>query len=341
MKKTLINNRFRNIKGLKKHHLKRSLFAAYLILIVILSSLFLCGCNSKPHENNTGIIKIVTTIFPQYDFARAVTGELADVTMLLSPGTETHSFEPTPKDIKAIQNCDIFIYTGGESDSWLDGILESIDTSNITLISLMKITDLIEEEHKEGMESDDSEHDSEHEHDKEYDEHVWTSPINAIAIVKKIAEVVSSKDPDNANFYNSNANNVIEELTSIDEQFRQITSAAKRKLFVFGDRFPLLYFAKEYELDYFAAYPGCSSGTEFSPSTIAFLIDKVKEENIPVVFKIELSSDNVARTIADETGAKVLTFYSCHNISLKDYRSGETYISLMKKNIKSLKEALN
>lgn len=200
----------------------------------------------------------------------------------------------------------------------------------------MDIVSLLDEEHKEGML-----HSHEDEEEKEYDEHVWTSPVNAILITEKIRDTVIKKDPQNKDAYISNAGKYISKLKTLDEDFRTIVANAKRKLFIFADRFPLLYFAKEYGLDYYAAYPGCSSGTEFSPATIAFLIDKVKSENIPVIFKIELSSGNVAQTISDETSAKILTFYSCHNISRKDFENGETYVSLMKKNINSLKEALN
>ena len=316
-----------NIKTQKhKNNILKRCIAILLTVLMVMP--FCTACGASP--SGSGKLNIVATIFPQYDFARAIAGELADITMLLSPGAETHSYEPTPKDIKNIENCDIFIYVGGESDSWIDSILDSIDTSKMKIISLMNIVEPLEEEH-----------DGEASHEHEYDEHVWTSPVNAAAICREIASAMCAADEKNSEVYNKNCADYVEKIMRLDESFRDIVASATRKTVIFGDRFPLLYFVREYGIEYKAAYPGCSSSTEPSPAVIAELIDTVKKENIPVVFKIELSNGNIADTISEATGAKVKIFYSCHNISKDDFNNGETYLSLMAKNIDSLKEALN
>ncbi len=300
-----------------------------LLAAVILLSVTACSVNTPEQDDK---LKIIATIFPQFDFARTIAKDKADVSMLISPGTESHSFEPTTSDILELSTCDIFIYTGGESDSWIDHILDSINNPDMTVISLMDCVSLLEAE-------DEHSH-SEHSHGK-MDEHVWTSPLNAIKISEKIYNAMCEKDPDNAESYKDSFASYKEDLTALDKSFRDITLNAERNTLVFGDRFPLKYFAQEYGLEYSSAFSGCSDDTEASASTVAQLIDKVNKENIPVVLKIELSSDNIASTICKETGAKMLTFYSCHNISKEDFDSGETYLSLMQKNTETLKIALN
>ncbi len=308
--------------------------AISLIIIVLILLAALSGC-SKGFEND-GRIRIVATAFPEYDFARAIAGNDAEIRMLLPPGSESHSFEPTPQDIRMISECDVFIYTGGESDSWLDSILDSINTDNMVIISLMDIVELYEEESVEGMDAR-----GEGEEETEYDEHVWTSPKNAVLISKAIAEALISLDSANSASYESRLESYEAKLEELDEEFEKIVSESSKKTLIFGDRFPLLYFAKEYGLDYYAAFPGCSAATEPSARTVAFLIDKIREENISTVFTIELSNGNIARTISEETGAQVRTFFTCHNVSRDDFENGETYISLMKKNLSTLKEALD
>lgn len=348
--------------------MKRIAAAGVAVLLVLFA---FTGCGRGTEQNNqnsdTDKISVVTTIFPPYDFARQIAGDNADITMLLPPGGESHSFEPTPQDIIKIQNCDLFLYIGGENDQWVRKILDSVDTSNMKIIALMDTVSVVEEEIKEGMEEEhdhdeDSGHehdgDSDHEHDSEpaasdqtgtkdneteepeYDEHVWTSPQNAVQITKGIMEGLCEVDPDNAEEYRANAAAYTDQLNKLDGTFKALVDGAVRKTIVFGDRFPFRYFADEYGLDYWAAFPGCSTETEPSAATVAFLTDKVKEEKIPVVFKIELSNGNIARSISEATGAKVLTLHSCHNLTKSDFESGETYLSLMEKNVDTLKEAL-
>lgn len=309
-----------------------------LILAGIMALSILCACKSEDYNKTEGKLKVITTIFPPYDFARQAAGDNIDLSMLLKPGMESHSFEPSPKDIVNIQNCDLFIYVGGESDEWVRTILESDDKKPKKIIALMECVDTVEENTVEGMTAD--EHDG-GDDEKEYDEHVWTSPKNAIIITKKITEALDELDPENKKVYDENTRQYCARLTKLDNEFRETVDSAKNKLVIFGDRFPFRYFTDEYGLGYFAAFPGCSAETEPSAATISFLIDKVKEKNIPVVFKIEFSSGKVAKTIAEPTGAKVLEFHSCHNLDAESFNSGETYISIMTKNLKNLKEALS
>lgn len=314
--------------------MKKILKIMVVTLILVVS---LTGCSQSNKDNDK--LTIISTSFPGYDFARAITKDSDNVSvkMLLKPGVESHEFEPTPQDIIDIKNSDIFIYVGGDSDEWISDVLDDIDTDKTKIIKLMDLVDLKEEEIVDGMEDDEEEE----EEDVEYDEHVWTSPINAIKIINNLKDEIISLDNSNSEIYEKNASNYINELKDIDTQIRDIVDSSKRKEIIFGDRFPLRYFVDEYGLTYYAAFPGCSEQTEASAKTISFLIDKVKEDNIPVIFHIELSNGKIASAIADETKVKVLEFNSAHNISQKDFDAGVTYVDIMKNNVKVLKEALN
>lgn len=295
--------------------------------------------------SSTDTISVVTTIFPQYDFVRQIAGENVELTMLLSPGSESHSYEPSPQDIITIQNADIFIYVGGESDEWVSEILSSMDTSSMEIIAMMESVQIVEEELLEGMEEDEQDHgdgeNHENEEEVEYDEHVWTSPINAMAIVQDIADALAKVDSTNADLYEDNAAIYKEELSSLDKQLREVVQNANRTTLIFADRFPFRYLADEYGLTCYAAFPGCSTETEASAATVAFLIDKVNEEKIPVIFFIELSNEKMADTIVESTDAEKLLLHSCHNVTKDDFEAEVTYVSLMKQNIENLKEALN
>ena len=323
----------------------------------LLCGSLLAGCGTERAEGvseevqDDGRISVVTTIFPQYDFVRQIAGENVELKMLLKPGEETHSYEPTPQDIIAIQNSDIFIYVGGENDAWVEDILESMPEADMRTLKLMDCVDTVEEEHVEGMqeqpghsheEEESHEDETEEEHSvHEIDEHVWTSPVNASAIVDKIKGLLVQADPENRQIYEENAEAYEAELAELDAEFRDVVDNAGRSLVVFGDRFPFRYFADEYGLDYYAAFPGCASDTEPSAATMAFLINKVKEEEIPAVLKMELSNENIANAIAEATGTEVRTFYSCHNLTAEEFEDGETYLSMMQKNVETLKEVLN
>jgi zinc transport system substrate-binding protein len=299
-----------------------------------------CGAGDAEKESATsddGKVKIMSTVFPGYDFSREIAGDKADVTMLLPPGSESHSFEPTPKDIIEIEKQDIFIYVGGESDEWVSEILESADTSKLTTIKLLDEVKAVEEVVVPGMEEEEEEEES---GEPEYDEHVWTSPENAKLIVQKITSELDRIDSANAQVYDGNTSAYVEKLNTLDAEFQDVVKNAKRKTLVFGDRFPFRYFADAYGLDYSAAFPGCSTETECSAKTVAFLVDKVKSEKIPVVFHIELSNKKIAERIAEETGAKVRLLHAAHNVSKDEFESGKTYLEIMQENASTLKEAL-
>ena len=307
-----------------------------LITLAVFSGIPACKPNKKAAtQDQDGKINVTTTIFPPYDFVRQIAGDMVNLTMLLPPGSESHSFEPSPKDIITIQNSGIFIYAGGESDKWIDRILQSINMDSMKILALLDAVDPVEEEIVEGMEEEEDEDET------VYDEHVWTSPQNAILIVEAITELLCETDPFNADFFRGNAAAYIEELKQLDGAFEEVVSAANRDTVVFADRFPFRYFADVYGLNYFAAFPGCSTETEPSAATVAFLINKIRADQIPVVFHIELSNERMANTISGETGAKKLLLHSAHNINKRDFESGLGYLDIMKANIETLREALN
>lgn len=310
------------------------------ILPAILSLLLLLTGCTPPMD--TDELTIIATVFPAYDFARQIAGDTANIRMLLSPGAEAHSYEPTPKDMIDIQNCDLFIYAGGENETWVTDIISSLEIDEDKVIAMLDIVAPLYEETVEGMESGHHHDEScvHHHHTEGYDEHVWTSPKNAALIAKAIADKLCIIDSANASRYTLRCNDYETQLARLDADFRTLISGAARRTMVFGDRFPARYFTEEYGLDYFAAFPGCSADTEPSAATIAFLIDKVREQSIPVVFSIELSNGRLAAAVAEATGAKVLTFTSCHNLTKEEFESGATYISLMRNNLLNLQEAL-
>ena len=301
--------------------------------------MLLCGCTlqNNTSKNNGGKINIVTTVFPLYDFARNVAGDKANTDMLVTFGADVHSYEPTPRDIIKIIDSDLFINLGSSVDEWTDKVTEAADGKSLNTLSAMDSVDIKDEEAVEGME----EERGHSEHTPEPDEHIWTSPKNAELIVKSICSALEKADPSNAGYYKKNAENYIYELNRLDGDIRSAVEGAKRKTVVFADRFPMRYFADEYGLEYFVAFPGCSSESEPSAATISFLIEKVKSEHIPVVFFTETSDGKVADTICEASGAEKLLFHSCHNITKQQFDGKATYISLMKQNLKALQTALN
>lgn len=313
-----------------------------ILLCAILLLGGLAGCTGHPATDN-GKLNVVATIFPQYDFTRQIAGDKVNLSLLIPPGGESHTYEPTPQDIINIQAADIFIYVGGENDTWLDGILENVDTKAMTIISLLDCVQTLEEEIVEGMQAPGG-HDHEeagHDHgEEEPDEHVWTSPVNAKVIAMAITEALVEKDKDNADTYRANMAAYGKSLEVLDRQFRMVAQQAKTKELIFGDRFPLRYFAQEYGFTYYAAFPGCSAESEPSAKTIAFLIDKVTAEQVDTVFYIEFSNHLAADTIAQETGASIALFHSCHNVTLEEMEQGATYLSLMGHNLETLRAVL-
>ena len=316
-----------------------------LTVLIAVLALSASGCRqnrTSVTRNQEGRINVTATIFPAYDFVRQIAGGKVNLTMLLSPGAESHSFEPSPRDIINIQNSDVFIFTGGDTDKWVERILQSMNTENMKIFAMMDFVDVVEEELVEGMECDHDDDDPDHEcDDVEYDEHVWTSPRNVIQIIMEITDLLCEVDSANAEFFRKNAAVYIKELEELDLAFSDVAANAKRRTIVFGDRFPFRYFVDAYGLNYFAAFPGCATETEPSAATVAFIINKIRSEQIPVVFHIELSNERMANVISAETGAKKLMLHSVHNITRRDFDAGLGYIELMRRNVDALKEALN
>ena len=311
------------------------------IFPLLCALLLLAGCGPALPPEDSDRLQIVAAVFPAYDFARSAAGDLADVTLLLPPGAESHSYEPTPADILRVQRCDLFIYLGGESDAWVDTILSAVEPRGETL-RMIDCVDLLEEETVEGMQGGhDHDHEEDHDHLGEVlsmDEHVWTAPLNAAAVTRSIGERLAALDPGNGETYSANAEGYAQELEALDRDFAAFFQGREDRTIVFGARFPLLFFADAYDLDYYAAFPGCGAQTEPSAATVAFLTEKVREEGLPAVWYIEFSNHLVADSIAEAAGVETARFHTCHNVSRADLEAGATYLSLMRENLETLKE---
>ena len=340
------------MKNLKK------LWAIFGLVLVVGLLAFLVLNREKFEQKK---YSVVSTSFPGYDFARAVTKNTNISTkMLVKPGAETHTYEPTPQDIIDIKNADMFIYVGGDSDTWVEKILKDVDTKKTHVMKLVDLVSTVNEEIVEGMEDEDehehdhdhadhdhdhADHDHEshehkHEHDEEeegpeIDEHVWTSPKKAMEIVKKIAEVASEIDADEKTKINDNAEKYVAEIAQVDKDLHQAIDGKISEIVV-ADRFPFRYFADEFGLKYAAAFSGCSEQTEASAKTISFLINKVKQDKVKKIYKIELSNGKIAETVSKDTGAEVLELHSAHNVTADDFSKGVTYVDLMKRNLSAL-----
>lgn len=284
-------------------------------------------------------LRIVCTSFPCYDFARAVAGDRGEIQLLIKPGAEVHSYEPTPSEVLSIAECDLFVYIGGESDAWVRSILDSFGNAAPRTLRFFDCIEGIEEEEKEGMTLADG-----HDHgagEVEYDEHIWTSPVNAAAMVNALRDALCAIRPEAADAFAGNAERYADGIMELDGEIRATVDSAARRELIFADRFPFLYFVREYGLEYCAAFPSCAAESEPSAKTLAYLIERVKTDGIPAVYTIELSSGRTAQAISEETGAKVLTMQSIQNVSEADFSAGENYLTLMRRNLEALREGLN
>lgn len=327
--------------------MKKNIIQLFIFLVLI--TLFLTGCK-KENNLDKNRISIVATNFPAYDFARSVVTKVdenylaptnnftnVDIKLLIKPGMETHSFDPTPKDIIDIQNADIFIYMGGHSESWVEKILE---TSNKLPKKIIKLKDVVEITHNH------EQHETEHNHNEhEEDEHFWTDSKNAIKMISTILENIIEVDNEKTNGkyieeYQSNANSYINQINKLSSEIKNTVDNSSNKLLIFGDRFPFTYFTEEYGLEYISAFEGCSSAVEVKTSKLAELIDTAKEKNSKAIFKIEMSNGKIAQTIADATDAKILELHSCQNVTKDDFNKGVTYAFTMNSNLNTLREGL-
>ena len=278
-----------------------------------------------------GRLKVVAANFPCYDFARQVLADRGEVTLLIKPGVEVHAYEPTPADIIAIGEADLFVYIGGEGDAWADNIRSGFDGDDApAALRMMDTVTPLVEEGEQGV------HDA-----PEYDEHIWTSPKNAMAMVGALADTLCGLDAENAGAYRAAAQDYIDRIAELDAAFEEAVANGSRRELVFADRFPFLYFIRAYGLDYIAAFPSCTADTEPTPQTLMTLIQKVTTDHIPAVYAIELSTQAVARTVAEETGAEILTLHSMQTVTQEEFDAGESYVSLMARNLEAVKRGLN
>lgn len=331
--------------------MKKWIMSSLAILLGVLSiSIPLAGVRTAEAgttEDSGKKLKIVTTIFPEYDWTRAVLGDReadVDLTMLLDNGTDLHSFQPAVKDIMKVSSCDLLIYVGGESDQWIEDALESAQNKDMKTINLMEVLgDTIkEEETVEGMQE--SDHGYEDEDEKEYDEHVWTSLRNASVICGIIAETLEEMDPENKDVYASNAATYQEKLSDLDTEYQNTVDSAKQNTLLFADRFAFRYLVDDYGLNYYAAFSGCSAESEASFKTVTFLADKLDELGLKTVLTIEKSDDRIAQTVIENTETKdqkILELNSMQSITSDEIADGVTYLSVMEDNLNVLKEALN
>lgn len=332
--------------------------------LILAGAVLITGCTAKTEkkdkeDNTKGKLKIVTTIFPEYDITRAIAKDKVDLELMIKPGVDVHSFTPTPQDIKTVQNSDIFVYGGTEHDKWVENLTKSIDMKNKKVVKLVDGIQQLEEESVDGMKHEhhhddkkedqhnhDHKHEKEDEHnhkgeEKELDPHYWTSPKNAIQMVKTITNALVEKDPDNAEFYKENAENYIKQLEGVDKELHDVVDNAKIKKVVIADRFPFRYLFKDLGLEYRALFSGCSVESTASAGQIKKMVDYVKENKIPVVYHIEMGKGELAETVAKNSGAKVKLLHSIHTVTKEDFDKGITYIDLMKQNVEALKEGLN
>ncbi len=332
--------------------------------LILAGAVLITGCTAKTEkkdkgDNTKGKLKIVTTIFPEYDITRAIAKDKVDLELMIKPGVDVHSFTPTPQDIKTVQNSDIFVYGGTEHDKWVENLTKSIDMKNKKVVKLVDGIQQLEEESVDGMKHEhhhddkkedqhnhDHKHEKEDEHnhkgeEKELDPHYWTSPKNAIQMVKTITNALVEKDPDNAEFYKENAENYIKQLEGVDKELHDVVDNAKIKKVVIADRFPFRYLFKDLGLEYRALFSGCSVESTASAGQIKKMVDYVKENKIPVVYHIEMGKGELAETVAKNSGAKVKLLHSIHTVTKEDFDKGTTYIDLMKQNVEALKEGLN
>ena len=317
----------------------KKIILVILLILIVIGATFAIFKSGKNAKKDTNKIQVVVSNFASYDFLRAIIGDNNNVelTFLLGPGKNSHSYEPTAQDLIAIQNADLFVYVGGEMEQWADKVLDSLDNKNIKVICIADSVETIEEKEVDGAEEEEEE-----EEEGAFDEHIWTSPSNAIKMVSSLEKAMEEIDTNNAEKYKKNAENYIVQIKDVDSKIQQIVDNKVRDRLIFADKMPMQYFMDYYDLQVSAAFSGCSTETEPSAKTIAYLLEKVKTEKIPVVLYIELNPGRVANTIVREAGngCEAMQIQTLHNVSLDDFNNGETWVSLMTRNIEVLKKAL-
>ena len=311
------------------------------IILIIICLFFVLIFKQENMQVESNKIQIIATLFPQYDFAKHIVGDKADVKLLLNSGVETHNYEPTPKDMLYINKSNLFLYNGEELEPWTKSIINSID-SNCKIINISEGIDLIkiedfEKRYINGSNYNIEDHNDESHHEEIYDEHIWLNPSNAIIMIDNITKAICEIDGKNEAYYKENSENYKNEILNIDNEFKEFLKEAPRKEIAVGGEFAYAYLIEKYDLNFVSVYNNCGEGEDPSITKVKSVIDYINQKEIPVVFYEELTEGTVAKMIAEETKAKSLILYSIHNANIEK----DTYVSLFKKNIENLKEALS
>ena len=324
--------------------------SALLTATAITATLSACSGKTLSDKNKpNGKINVVCTIYPQYDWVKQIAGDAADnmnITLLLDNGTDLHRYQPSADDIVTISQSDLFIYTGGTSDTWVKDVVKNSASKKLKTVDMLRVIGdkAKEEELIDGMEPEKEDKDESASSGPEYDEHVWLSLRNAKEICTQITESLTEIDSKDAETFKSNSEKYIAELDELDKQYSDTVKSAKRDTLLFADRFPFRYLAEDYKLTYYAAFPGCSAETEASFKTIVFLAGKIDELKLPSVLTVDGSNGSIAKSVISNTkdkNQKVLKLNSIQSINKDDISGGVTYLSIMRDNLKVLKEALN
>lgn len=340
---------------------KNIAFLIVLILIFIIITAIIINCTNI-NSKQSGKIEIIATLFPQYDFVKQIGGDKVNVTLLLPPGSESHTYEPTPQDMININNSSLFIYTGKEMEPWADNLISGMK-EEIRVLDLSTTVNLInvEEFEEEYCNEQGCEHEHEHEHNLDnnqqdlheynyqeentqhnhsYDPHIWLNPLYAIQMVESIEKQLCEIDPQNADYYHKNSIDYINQIKLLDFEFEQVVNNSSNNKIAFGGAFAYAYFIERYNIEFISAYQTCGENAEPSTTQVKEVIDYINKNNIPVIFYKEYSNGNIAKTISESTSAEMLVFHTVHNVSKQEIENGATYISVMKQNLENLRKAL-
>ena len=313
--------------------------------IALIGSFFILtlpGCTTNKSEASLNDkINVVATLFPQYDFAKQIAGDKAVVSLLLPPGTESHTYDPSPADILKVSSSDIFLYTGKEMEPWADKIINSVKNKNLIVGNASAGIDLMKVEHHHHHKEEHHHDNNSSHHEHNFDPHIWLDPTLAAKMVDNIALTFCQKDPQNSDYYKNNAEIYKNKLYELDANFKNMIDASKRKSIVFAGRFAHLYFINHYGLEYIAAFDGCSTEAEPSVKKVSKIIDFIHKNNIPAIYYEEISEPKVANSIAEQTGTKTLKFSTLHNVTKYQLENNVTYIGLMQENLENLRQGLN
>ncbi|MDU5082126.1 metal ABC transporter solute-binding protein, Zn/Mn family [uncultured Tissierella sp.] len=322
----------------------KRIWKTFIISLVIL---LMSGCskNTDHEEINSGRLKIITTLFPQYDFVKEIGKDKVDVNLLLPPGVESHSYEPTPKDMVDIKNADIFIYTGEYMEPWAKKIADNIEGYNLIITDASEGVELLEghgheEDEHEGHENEEDENED-HAHDhSDKDPHIWLDPMYAQKMIDNITVALTKADKENKEFYIKNAEEYKKQLDLLDKEIAEALEKVNSKKVIYGGHSAFSYFARRYNLEFITPYNGFSPNAEPTPKMIIELIKNIEDAGVKSIFYEELIDPKVAKIISSETGAKMILLHGAHNLSKEEIESDVRYIDIMKGNLERLKEGL-